>query len=82
MKSNADHGLVILVPVNLLRKVRLSVLKKLALGGLFSVTVVIMVFAITRAVVVTSYSHQPDQTWLYLWSGLEHAVCEWSFYRL
>ncbi|KAL8881565.1 MAG: hypothetical protein Q9198_001254 [Flavoplaca austrocitrina] len=33
-----------------------------------------MVFAIIRVVVVSSYSHQPDQTWLYLWSGVEQAV--------
>ncbi|KAL8889133.1 MAG: hypothetical protein Q9192_006063 [Flavoplaca navasiana] len=65
---------VIFVPVNLLRKVRLSVRKKLALGGLFSITVIIMVFAIIRVVVVSSYSHQLDQTWLYLWSGVEQAV--------
>ena len=75
----ADCRPVILVPVNLLRKVRLSVRKKLALGGLFSITVIIMVFAIIRVVVVSSYSHRPDQTWLYLWSGVEQAVCKFNF---
>ena len=41
-----------------------------------------MVFAIIRVVVVSSYSHQPDQTWLYLWSGVEQAVCKLDFYKL
>ena len=35
-----------------------------------------MVFAIIRVVVVTSYSQLPDQTWLYMWSSIEQAVCE------
>ena len=48
----------------------------MALGGIFSITVFIMLFAIVRVVVVSSYSHQPDQTWLYMWSNIEQAVCE------
>ncbi|KAI4166774.1 MAG: hypothetical protein LQ343_007756, partial [Gyalolechia ehrenbergii] len=67
-------GVVILVPVNLLRTVRLSVRKKVALGSIFTITVFTMVFAIIRVVVVSSYSKQPNQTWLYLWSGIEQAV--------
>ncbi|KAI4269593.1 MAG: hypothetical protein LQ337_007189, partial [Flavoplaca oasis] len=74
LASSFSYIQIIFVPVNLLRKVRLSVRKKLALGGLFSITVIIMVFAIIRVVVVSSYSHQLDQTWLYLWSGVEQAV--------
>lgn len=65
-----------LVPVNLLWKVRLSIRKKLALGGIFSVTVIIMVFAIVRVIVISSYSPQPDQSWLYMWSSVEQAVCK------
>ena len=60
----------------MLWKVRLSIRKKFALGGIFSITVIIMVFAIIRVVVVSSYSQQPDQSWLYLWSSIEQAVCK------
>ena len=62
----------------MLWKVRLSIRKKCALGGIFSVTVIIMVFAIIRVVMVGSYSEQPDLSWFYLWSSIEQAVCKFS----
>ena len=62
------YNLVILVPVNLLWKVQISLRKKLALAVEFSITIIIMVFAINRVVVVSSFSRQLDQTWLYMWS--------------
>ena len=62
----------------MLWKVRLSIRKKLALGGIFSITVIIMVFAIIRVVVITSHTEQPDQSWLYLWSSIEQTVCKSS----
>ena len=34
-----------------------------------------MVFAIIRVVVVSSYSQEPDETWLYMWSSIEQTVC-------
>ncbi|KAL9002118.1 MAG: hypothetical protein Q9188_004939 [Gyalolechia gomerana] len=74
MVSSFSYMWFILVPVNLLRTVRLSVRKKIALSSIFTITVFTMVFAIIRVVVVSSYSKQPNQTWLYLWSGIEQAV--------
>lgn len=35
-----------------------------------------MVFAIIRAIVVSSYSQELDETWLYMWSSIEQAVCK------
>ena len=67
--------IVILVPITLLWKVRLNYRKKFALGGIFCITVIIMVFAIIRVIVVSSYSEEPDETWLYTWSSIEQAVC-------
>lgn len=69
---------VILVPVNLLWRVRLSIRKKLALGGIFSITVVIIAFAIIRLIAVTTYSLEPDESWLHMWSSIEQAVCTLS----
>ncbi|KAL9594377.1 MAG: hypothetical protein Q9219_007071 [cf. Caloplaca sp. 3 TL-2023] len=75
---------VIVVPVNMLWKVKISLRQKLALGGIFSITVVIMVFAIIRVVVVSNFSQTPDQTWLYMWSSVEQTVfaCLASFRAL
>lgn len=67
-------NIVILVPVNLLWKVQMSLRRKLALASLFSMTILIMVFAIVRVIVVSSYSHQPDQTWLFIWDSIEQTV--------
>lgn len=63
----------------MLWKVKIRLRQKLALGGIFSVTVVIMVFAIIRVVVVSSFSQTLDQTWLYTWSSVEQAVCTYPF---
>ena len=67
----------------MLWKVRLSIHKKCALGGIFSITVIIMVVAIIRVVMVSS--QQPDASWFYLWSSIEQAVCKfptlsWKLY--
>lgn len=62
------------VPVSMLWKVQISLRQKLALTGIFSLTVFIMVFAIIRVAVVTSESDMPDETWMYLWSAIEQTV--------
>ncbi|CAL8574177.1 hypothetical protein XPA_000145 [Xanthoria parietina] len=66
--------LIIIVPVNLLWKVKISLRQKVALGGIFSITVIIILFAIIRDVMVSSLSQLLDQTWLYLWSSVEQTV--------
>jgi hypothetical protein len=55
----------------MLWKVRLSTQRKLALGGVFSVTVFTIVFAITRVSLIASKSWREDMTWLYNWSNIE-----------
>ncbi len=60
--------------MNLLWKVQISLQQKLALAGIFSLTVFIMIVAIVRVVVISSASEQPDQTWLYMWSSIEQTV--------
>ena len=35
-----------------------------------------MVFAIIRVIVISSYSTEPDQSWLYMWSSIEQTVCK------
>ena len=60
----------------MLWNVKISLRKKLALAVIFSITMIIMVFAIIRVVVVSTFSHQLDQTWLYMWSSVEQTVGE------
>jgi hypothetical protein len=62
------------IPIIMLWNVRISLRKKLALIGIFSLTVIVIVFAIVRVAVVTSYTKQSDITWLYVWSNIEMSV--------
>ena len=66
---------VITIPILMLWNVRISWRKKLALIGLFSLTVIVIIFSIVRVAVVTSHKTQADVTWLYMWSNIEMAVC-------
>lgn len=65
---------VITVPANLLWKVQISLRRKLALAGIFSLTVFVMIFAIVRVVMIRSQSIQPDQTWMCTWNYVEQTV--------
>ena len=66
---------VITIPISLLWKVKISLRQKVALMSIFSVTVIIMIFAIVRVAMVESWSNEPDESWLYLWSSIEQTVC-------
>ncbi|KAF2201225.1 hypothetical protein GQ43DRAFT_471976 [Delitschia confertaspora ATCC 74209] len=63
--------LITVIPFTMLWKVRISMRRKLALAGVFSVTMVTIIFSIVRASVITSNSIQPDMSWLYTWSNIE-----------
>ena len=71
---NADSLAVIVIPVSLLWNVQIKLRKKLALAGIFSLTVFIMIASIIRVVVTTSDNMQNDQTWLFSWAAIEMAV--------
>lgn len=64
---------VILMSTFFLWNASIEVRKKLALTGIFSLTIVIISVSITRVVLTTSGSRL-DLTWLLLWSGLEMSV--------
>ena len=66
---------VITIPMSLLWKVRMPLRKKLALMGIFSLTVLVMIISIVRVVVVrTSDKRNADQTWLFVWANVELGV--------
>ncbi len=58
----------------MLWNVRVSWDKKLALMGIFSLTVFVIIVSIIRIAVVTSKTVQGDVTWLYMWGLIEMAV--------
>jgi hypothetical protein len=58
---------------NILWGIQLRVWTKLALGGLFSLTVMVIVFSILRAAVASDHK-KPDLSWLVLWHGLELSI--------
>lgn len=58
----------------MLWSVRVSWGKKLALIGMFSLTVIVIIVSIIRIAVVTSKTVQADVTWLYMWGLIEMAV--------
>ncbi|KAH7082813.1 hypothetical protein BKA63DRAFT_598912 [Paraphoma chrysanthemicola] len=64
---------ILIIPFTILWQVRLDVRRKLALGALFALTVLIIVCAISRTIVVTETASGPylDVTWLYLWYKVE-----------
>ena len=62
------------IPFNMLRRVKIPMKKRVALGAVFSLAVIITIFSIIRVTVVSALTRQPDQTWLYMWSAIEHSV--------
>ncbi|THV54438.1 hypothetical protein BGAL_0026g00090 [Botrytis galanthina] len=66
--------LIITIPIAILWNVRIRRRQKLALAGLFSLTMITMTFAIVRVAVVSTASRLPDISWLYLWSAIEPPI--------
>ena len=73
--SVANVLVAISIPVLLLWNVKISLRRKLALMGLFSLTVIVMIFSVVRVYFVTSKTQNLDMTWLFFWSNTEMAVC-------
>lgn len=49
--------------------------QKLALIGIFSLTVIVMAISIVRVAVVQTSDHRnADQTWLFVWANVEMGV--------
>ena len=65
---------VISVPVKLLWNVHINWRKKLALAGLFSLSLIVIAFTIVRVSIVGSYNEVTDNLWLFCWSSLEMSL--------
>ncbi|MCJ1282375.1 hypothetical protein MMC26_001698 [Xylographa opegraphella] len=64
---------IILVSTNILWNIKINLRKKLALVGICSLTVFVIVVAIIR-VVISTKDDTLDLTWLILWGGVESSV--------
>lgn len=63
----------------ILWNVRISLRQKLALAGIFSLTIITMTFAVVRIAVISTIFRASDNTWvdgswLYLWSSIESVI--------
>ncbi|KAF7900091.1 hypothetical protein EAF00_004427 [Botryotinia globosa] len=67
-------AMILAIPISMLWTVRLSRKRKLALAGIFSLVIITIIFSIVRQSVVSSYSHQFEESWLYTWSLVEQTV--------
>ncbi|KAI9043226.1 putative vesicle-mediated transport protein (Imh1) [Aspergillus affinis] len=66
--------LITTLPIALLWNVRMPLSRKLKLMGLFSLTVVVAIFAVVRIAAVAQPHHYFDATWLWMWSLIECAA--------
>ena len=65
---------VLIIPIKLLWKVQISNRYKLALIGLFSLTIFVMIVAVIRVVLATGSGGGLDSSWWYTWSPIEHGT--------
>ena len=54
--------------------VQINLRQKMGLIGIFSLTIIVIAFAIARGALVITYSNIPDESWLYMWSAIEQTV--------
>ena len=66
------------IPIHLLWKVQISLRRKLLLGGIFSLSLVIILFSILRIALITKTRNSrkllPEQTWVFLWGYIEASI--------
>ena len=67
-------AMIIALPLYLAMRVQLPLGQKMALAAIFSLGIVIMLFAIIRIVVTNQHNTHPETSWLNLWSQIEASV--------
>ena len=70
------------IPISMLWRVQMSLRKKVALVGIFSLAIITCVFAIIRVTVIITLTHQPNISWTYMWSSLEQCIGKRPFLLL
>ena len=72
---------VMIIPFSLLWRVSLPLKKVLALGGIFSLSIFVIVASISRVAVVSS-TKATDQSWYYVGSAIEMATGKFLLYKI
>ncbi|KAH8699444.1 hypothetical protein GQ44DRAFT_764685 [Phaeosphaeriaceae sp. PMI808] len=73
-------ALIMMLPISILWNVRISMSRRIALGGIFSLVIITMAIAIVRVTVTTEGKNtskdnkQVESTWLYTWHFVESCV--------
>ncbi|MCJ1273487.1 hypothetical protein MMC21_001279 [Puttea exsequens] len=67
-------AMIMALPLYLAMRVQLPWTQKLALGGIFSLGIIVILFAIIRIVVTNQHDSHPEVSWLNLWSQIEASV--------
>ena len=67
-------AMIIALPLYLAMRVQLPWQEKSALAGIFSLGIIIMLFAIIRIAVTNQHNSHPETSWLNLWSQIEASV--------
>lgn len=75
-KFNLTKALVMTIPVLLLWNIKIPIGQKLLLLGLFSLTIITIIFSIIRVTFVTVPHMQPNIIWLAFWGNVEMPICE------
>ena len=52
----------------------MSFRKKAALICIFSLAIITTVFAVIRVTIVSTFTKQPEPSWLYLWNSVEQCI--------
>lgn len=68
--------MIMAIPIGLLWTVQMSLRKKMALMGIFSLAVITTIFAIVRITSVSKTTHHVEASWLYMWNSIEVSVGE------
>ncbi|KAI9790766.1 MAG: hypothetical protein M1833_001762 [Piccolia ochrophora] len=67
-------AMIIGLPIHLLWKVRISLRQKFALGGIFCLGFLIIIFSMVRVILTNSKTTHTEVTWLDMWSSIEATV--------
>ena len=66
--------MIMALPISLAWRVRLPWSSRLALFGVFSLGLLIIIFAVLRIVFTNTHDTRPELTWLTIWSVIESSV--------
>ena len=74
MVADNERLTVLVLPINLIWKLKIHIRQRIILGILLTLTIFVIVTAIVRVTIVLEQSRQLDLTWIFTWSAIEQTV--------